>query len=235
MLPTSGQLFGSGEFDEIGHGTPPSDPQRYQSDEGVLLTFPYGRQFTVADTALLQKFSNQSGLALSRHFPLNEDDGVGVYDDDQRWPMSGYFGYFVSDVERSTPYTMLAEVRALARADVNWIGYLSSNSFNTGAPQDLRRFNAAYLAWPALPSQLVAGASSDAEVVVRDMVTPQGKFIAVFNTGMSAKSPVEINIAASRLGATSSLLNRVSNQRVNTPSSRLKIDLPVAGFMVFAQ
>lgn len=235
-LPTNEQLAsGSTNHDELGHGTPPADPQRYQSDEGVLLTLPYGRQFTVADTALLQKFSNASGLALSRHFPLNEDDGKGSYSTDSRWPMSGYFGYFVTDVERSSPYTMLAEVRALAKADANWIGYLSSNSFNTGAPQDLRRFNAAYLAWPAMPSQIAAGASSDGEVVVRDMETPQGKFLAVFNTGMQPKSQVEINLSATRLGATTSLQDRVSNQRINTPGSRLRIDLPVAGFRVFAK
>ena len=78
---------------------------------------------------------------MEHHFALNEDDGTGDITADQanssfnNWPMSGHFGYFVSDMERSSPYTLLAEVRALANTDVNWLAYLSSSSFNTAAPK----------------------------------------------------------------------------------------------------
>lgn len=232
-LPELEQLAGLGAYDEWGHGTPPADPEKYQQGEGVLLTMPYARQYTVADTALLQKFTTQEGLALIRHFPLNEDDGNGTFSNTNAWPMSGYFGYFVSDVERSTPYTMLTEVRALAESDPYWIGYLSSNSFNTGAPQDLRRFNAAYLAWPALPSVKVATAATASGVVVRDMVTQQGKFVAVFNTGMTPLANVQINISATRMGAASSVRDRVSGQNLAVSGGKITLNLAIADFRVF--
>ena len=147
--------------------------------------------------------------------------------------MSGHFGYFISDVERSTPYTMLAEVRGVATADAYWIGYLSSNSFNTGAPQDLRRFNAAYLAWPALPSVKVATASPDAELIVRDIVTTSGKFVAVFNTGMTTKSAVTIDLTKTRLGTVSSVQDRVNGTPLPLTNGKLTLDLKVADFRVF--
>jgi predicted peptidase len=239
LLPTEAEFMGTGEFDEFAHGTPPADPENYQSDEGVLMTMPFGRQYTLADTNLLQKFSTSNGMALVRHFPLNEDDGKGNYDIDStdghfnNWPMSGHFGYFVSDTERSTPYTMLAEVKGVANADPFWIGYLSSNSFNTGAPQDLRRFNAAYLAWPAQLSTKVLTASSDPEVIVRDMVTSGGKFVAIFNTGMAAKTAVQITLSTTRMGAVTSLQDRVSGQTLAVTNGKITLDMPVADFRVF--
>jgi hypothetical protein len=237
-LPTDAQLAGTGSFDEMSHGTPPADPEHYQQDSGLYMTMPYDRQYTVADTNLLQQFTTADGLALERHFALNEDDGTGDITVDQAnssfnsWPMSGHFGYYVSDMERSSPYTMLAEVRALAAADANWIAYLSSSSFNTAAPQDLRRFNAAYLAWPALPSAKVAGVSTDSEIVVRDMVTAAGTFVAVFNTAMTAKTLV-LDLTKTRLGVRTQVQNRVTVANVPTPGGQMTIELPVAGFSVF--
>jgi dienelactone hydrolase len=238
-LPTEAEFATTNAYDEMAHGTPPADPAHYQAGEGVLMTMPYGRQYTMADPTLLQKFSTQKGMALVRHFPLNEDDGTGNFTADsasgsfKNWPMSGHFGYFVSDVERSTPYTMLAEVKGVANADPYWIGYLSSNSFNTGAPQDLRRFNAAYLAWPAQPSLTVAAASSTSGVIVRDMVTSAGKFVAVFNTDMTAKSGVQIIISATRMGAVSSVQDRVTLKNIAVLGGKLTLDLQVADFKVF--
>jgi len=238
-LPTEVQFATTNGYDEMSHGTPPADPLNYQVGEGVLMTMPYGRQYTVADPALLQKFSTQKGMALIRHYPLNEDDGTGNYTTDRangsfkNWPMSGHFGYFVSDVERSTPYTMLAEVKGVANADPYWIGYLSSNSFNTGAPQDLRRFNAAYLAWPAQPSVKVAAASATSGVIVRDMVTSAGKFVAVFNTDMTAKTGVQITLTATRMGSVTSVQDRVTLQNVAVTGGKITLDLQVADFKVF--
>jgi len=233
------ELAATNGYNEMAHGTPPADPVNYQAGEGVLMTMPYGRQYTVADPALLQKFSTQSGMALVHHFPLNEDDGTGNYTTDsasssfKAWPMSGHFGYFVSDVERGTPFTMLAEVKGVANADPYWIGYLSSNSFNTGAPQDLRRFNAAYLAWPAQASVKVTAASSTTGVIVRDMVTSAGKFVAVFNTNMTAKTGVQIDLSATRLGAVTSVQDRVTLQNLAVTGGKITLDLQVADFKVF--
>jgi len=225
-----------------GYATPPADPSRYTADSGIHMTFPMGKQFTVDDTALLNKFANANGgIAMMHHFPLNEDDGTGDFAFDSRadntsfknWPMSGHFGYFVSDVERNSPYTMLTEVRGVANADPFWIGYLSSNSFNTGAPQDLRRFNAAYLAWPAVASAKVYSASSDADVIVRDMLTASGKFVAVFNVGMTPKTGVQINLAATRLGSVLSVQDRVTLQNLPVTTGKLTLNLQVADFKVF--
>ncbi|HRH78744.1 MAG TPA: hypothetical protein PK129_15465, partial [Cellvibrionaceae bacterium] len=237
-LPSDAQLAGTGSLDEMSHGTPPADPEHYQQDSGLYMTLPFNRLYTVADNSLMQQFTTAAGAALEHHFALNEDDGTGDITADQanssfnNWPMSGHFGYFVSDMERSSPYTLLAEVRALANTDVNWLAYLSSSSFNTAAPQDLRRFNAAYLAWPALPSSKVAAASPDGEVVVRDMVTTAGTFIAVFNTAMTAKT-LSLDLTKTRLGLRTQVQNRVTGAVVATPGGQMTITLPVAGFSVF--
>jgi len=225
--------------DSPGYATPPADPARYTSDAGLYMTLPIGKQFTVDDTSLLSKFSTSNGMAMIHNFPLNEDDGTGNIAADQSnssfgsWPMSGHFGYFVSDVERSSPYTMLTEVRGLANADPFWLGYLSSNSFNTGAPQDVRRFNAAYLAWPAIPSLPVPSASGAVDVVVRDMVTSAGKFVAVFNTGMTAKTGVQITLSATRMGSVANVQDRVTLQNLPVTSGKITLDLQVADFRVF--
>ncbi len=223
-----------------GYATPPADPARYTNDSGVLMTMPFGKQFTLDDSALLDRFKNQSGMAMIHHFPLNEDDGHGDFDIDKadsdfnKWPMSGHFGYFVSDVERATPFTMLPEVRAVAEGDSFWLGYLSSNSFNTGAPQDMRRFNQAYLAWPAVSSAKVTTAVSDPEVVVRQIITAsQGKFVAVFNTGMTAKTNIQIDFTKTGIGNVASVADRVTGVAVILNAGKLTTNLQVADFKVF--
>ncbi len=223
-----------------GYATPPADPLRYTNDTGVLMTMPFGKQFTLDDSALIAKFKNQSGIAMMHHFPLNEDDGHGNYATDTKngsfnnWPMSGHFGYFVSDVERATPFTMLAEVRAIAEGDPFWLGYLSSNSFNTGAPQDLRRFNQAYLAWPAVNSTKVSNAVVDPEIVVREISTAsQGKFVAVFNTGMSEKNNIQIDFTKTLFGNPATITDRVTGAAVILNAGKLTTNLQVADFKVF--
>ena len=42
-LPSLAQLAGTDGHDELGHGTPPADPEHYQTSEGVLMTLPFGR------------------------------------------------------------------------------------------------------------------------------------------------------------------------------------------------
>lgn len=188
---------------EFLHSAPPADPDAYQSIAGVQMTMPFGRQFSVADSALMQRFRSQSGLAMVHHFPLNEDDGTGddAHDRAQgsfnNWPMSGRWGYMVSDVDRNGAFSMLAEARAVANGDPTSIGYLSSNSFNRGAPEIVRAFNAAFLALPALASRVVAGASTDPEVVVREITTPSsGTYYAVVNTSFASKSGVSLTLPA---------------------------------------
>jgi len=102
-------------------------------------------------------------------------------------------GYFVSDVERAGPYSMLAEARAVANGDPRFVGYLTSNSYSRGFPEYARAFNAAFLSLPALPSRVAANASSDPEVVVRSIPAgAHGTYYAVVNTGLAAKRGVKV-------------------------------------------
>ena len=155
------------------HSVPPPDPQNYKDTEGVLMTFPFNRAYTVARPEPMEGFRGPCGLAIVRHYPLNEN------------ATEGKLGYFVCDVERAGPYCMLAEARAVANADPRFIGYLSAHTFNRGFPEFVRAFNAAFLALPALPSKVLSGACDAQEVVVREIDGgPFGVWLAVVNTGL---------------------------------------------------
>ena len=171
---------------EVNHSNPPSDPQRYKDTEGVLMTHCFNRGYTVASSKTFDAFRGPSGLAAVRHYSLNENMLNGPDDKPKH-------GYFVVDVERAGPYSMLAEAWAVANGDPTYIGYLSGGTFSRGFPQYARNFNTAFLALPALPSQRLGDASSDDEVVVRMIRTPShGTYLAVVNTGLTAKRNVTI-------------------------------------------
>lgn len=174
--------FTWGEW-EWQHSVPQADPQRYRDSAGVLLTYPYNRLYTVGSPEAFEAFRTSSGLAIVRHYGLNE----GEIDEKT--------GYFVADVERAGPYCMLAEARAVAYGDPRYLGFLASNAFNRGFPQYFRAFAANFLALPALPSRVLAGAASDPEVVVRAIdAGSRGIYLAVVNTGMAAKTAVAITL-----------------------------------------
>jgi MYXO-CTERM domain-containing protein len=155
------------------HSIPPADPSRYKDVDGVQLTYPFQRLYSVSSSTALDAFRNKSGLAMIRHYSLNENS------------MDDLLGYFVSDVDRAGPYSMMPEARAVAFGDPTSIGYLSSSDFNRGFPEYVRAFHAAYLALPALPSTVVAGASTEKEIVARSIATPKdGTFLAVVNVGL---------------------------------------------------
>jgi hypothetical protein len=73
----------------------------------------FSRQYSVADSAAMEAFRTPDGLAMIRHYPLNEH--VMKTED---------VGYFVADFEEAGPYCMLAEARALANGDPRYIGYM---------------------------------------------------------------------------------------------------------------
>jgi hypothetical protein len=170
------------------HGTPPSDPQNYRDTDGILLTYTFNRLYTVASPAAFDSFREASGLAIVRHYTLNENE----FDDGKASPL----GYFMADVERAGPYSMLAEARALANGDPRFLGYLTGNSFTRGFPEYARAFDAAFLSLPALPSRRLPAACADPEVVVRRIDTPKdGAWFAVINTGLSDKAAVTVDLA----------------------------------------
>lgn len=159
------------------HSDPQADPQNYTSVEGVMQTFSFNRSYSVSSPSPFDAFRNPSGLAMIKHLPLNENT------------MDKSLGYFVGDMEYAGPYCTLSEARAVAYGDPDYLGYLSSHNFNRGFPEYTRAFNANYLALPALPSEVLKGASPDAEVVVRAIKTKaNGTYLAIVNTGLADKS-----------------------------------------------
>ncbi|CAN5254907.1 hypothetical protein BH09MYX1_BH09MYX1_51740 [soil metagenome] len=194
MTPPTAQSLAA-KAAENDHSAPPADPQDFKNDDDVYMAMPFSRLFTTSSAAGLDQFKSKSGLAIVRHFNLNEEDGDNP--GAPEGPMSKKLGYFVSDVDREGPYSMLAEARAVANGDPRMIGYLAAQCFNRGFPEYTRAFNAAYLALPALPSTVVAGAASDAEVVVREIKTDKyGTYYAVVNTGLGSKTDVKVTLAA---------------------------------------
>ena len=168
------------------HSIPANDPQNYKNTPGVMLTMAFSRQYSVSDGEAMESFRTPDGLAMMRHYPLNEHV---VKEDD--------IGYFIADFEEAGPYCVLAEARALANGDPRFIGYMTGNSMQRGFPQYVRAFNRAFLALPALPSVRLAGAASHPDVVVREIKTPKdGTWYAVVNTGMKDAENVRVKLTA---------------------------------------
>ena len=175
---------------ENSHANPAPDPQRYRDTEGVLFTHAFNRTYTVGSPKTFSTFRGISGLALVRHYTLNENM---LYDPQDKEKL----GYFAADVERAGPYCMLAEAQAMANGDPGFLGYLVGRSFNRGFPEYARAFNAAFLALPALPSQILPNAATDPEIVVRVITTEKhGRYLALVNTGYGAKEKVAIQLPA---------------------------------------
>ncbi|WP_224372433.1 hypothetical protein [Hyalangium versicolor] len=186
-------LSSSTDVPEEFHSAPGADPENYTNVEGVMMTYPIGRLFTVASADALGKYRAASGLTVVRHYPLNEDTGS-----DPSLPFGGTMGYVSVNTDRAGPHLMLQQARAIANGDPRNIAYLSGSSFSTGFPEVMRRFNQAFLAVPALPSEKLASASSDSEVVVRQINTQgQGTYYYVVNTSMQSKANVKVTLPAS--------------------------------------
>jgi hypothetical protein len=164
------------------HANPPPDPADYKNTPGILMTHAFNRLYTVNSPKTLETFRGPSGLAIIRHYALNENMMFDKNDKEK-------LGYFVADMERAGPYCMMGEALAMANGDPDEIGYLSSNNFGRGFPEYVRAFNTAFLSLPALPSKIVGGASTDPEIVVREIGTEgKGTYYALVNTGMKPKT-----------------------------------------------
>ncbi|HUT35452.1 MAG TPA: hypothetical protein VNE39_18330 [Planctomycetota bacterium] len=198
---------------EMSHASPPNDPQTYKDADGVLLTYTCNRLYTVSSPKAFDDYRTKSGLAIVRHYSLNENE-MNVGKDEP-------LGYFICDVERSGPYCMMAEARAVAYGDPWYLGSLTGNSNHRGFPEYVRAFHAAFLALPALPSEIVPNAASDPDVVVRAIRTPKhGTYLAIVNTGFAAKSDVAV-----ALPAQGKVEDAATGQPVPTDGSKLTLSL----------
>ena len=167
---------------EIQHAQPADDPVTYQQIPGVLLTHAFNRTYTVADPRTMNDFRGPSGLAMIRHYSLNEHM---MFDKNDAQKMN----YFICDVERAGPACMMSEVLAMANGDPTMIGYLVGANFGRGFPLHVRRFNCAFLSLPALPGLVDRDASNHSEVVVRRIRTESdGTWLAVINTSPQMQS-----------------------------------------------
>jgi hypothetical protein len=198
---------------EVHHSRPADDPQHYQDTEGVLLTHAFNRNYTVASPRTLDAFRTPSGLAIVRHYALNEHMMFDKQDKE-------LLGYFVADIERAGPYCMMAEALAVAYGDPTMIGYLVGGNFGRGFPTYVRNFNANYLALPALPSEIVNGAAGDPEVVVRRIDAGEhGTWIAAVNTSLDKKQDVTVAMPAG------SVTDAVTGQGVQTVDGKIRIHM----------
>ena len=161
------------------HSVPPADPATYADDPAVALTYGFNTLYSVSNPAGLDAFRSGAGLAMIRHHHLNENM-MSIGGDRAHSPL----GYFVTDVELTGPYCVLAEARALANGDPRYLGYLAAASYQRGFAHSVRAFNRAFLAHPAVPSERLESASGDGSVVVRRYPTADhGTWYAVINTG----------------------------------------------------
>ena len=202
---------------EWNHGAPPADPSRYKDSEGIFMTYPFNRLYTVAMGSGISEFESDGQLAAVRFYPLNENTRDKL------------LGYFVADYERVGNYGLLEEANLVAHSNPTYLGFLSGYNLNTGFPMEVRRFNQNFLALPALPSELLSSASSNEAVVVRQIESPNdGVWFAVVNTGWEPVT-VELNLPTS-----GPLLNAVTGEAVDgAQGGQVRLDLDPAELRSF--
>ena len=178
------------------------------------MTHAFNRLYTVSDPATMDVFRTPSGLAMVRHYSLNEN--MTFTNDDKP-----KLGYFCVDVERAGPHCMMAEAMAMANGDPRYLGYLTGRTYARGFPQYVRNFNTAFLSLPALPSTRLPTASSDQQVVVRSMSTDEfGTYLAVVNAGATSRDAVQITLPQ---GGT--VTDAATGEQLNAPGGKLQLNL----------
>jgi len=211
LLKSIGGTWGEWEWQ---HSCPNADPANFKKKDGTVVDYSFNRLYTVSAPEAFDAFRCGEGLAIMRHYTLNENMMNDAKDKE-------IMGYFCSDVDRAGPYCMMAEARAVANGDPRYIGYLNGNTMARGFPQYVRAFNAAFLALPALPSKVIANAASDPEVVVREIPTGKdGTYLAVVNTGFSSKKDVFVNIPKC-----SKLLDAATGAELGMTGGKLTVSL----------
>lgn len=180
------------------HAAPAADPQRYVDAEGIYMTYPFNRLYTVGKTSGMDRFQGRDGMAAIRFYPLNEDTKENMT------------GYVACDYDYTGPFVTLPEARLVAYGDPHFLGYLSGYTYVSGFPEYTLRFNLNFLALPALPSKTLDGVASHDDVVVREIKTDDhGSYFAVINVGYERVENVTL-----RLPGRGSVVNAVDEQIV---------------------
>lgn len=193
------------------HSAPQADPQNYRDTDGIVMTYPYNRAYTVAVPEGMDAFRSPSGLAMVRHQVLNEEI----------MPRE-FIGYHCIDMERSGPACMLSEVMAVANGDPRWMGVLAGTAMTTGYPEHVRDFYAAFLALPALPSTVMKQTPSIANLTVRAIdAGVHGTWLAIANTGFTPMASVQI-----QLPKAGKVTDAATGAALNTTGRTLSLDLP---------
>lgn len=198
------------------HANPADDPRAYRDTQGVLISHAFNRSYTVRSPETMDLFRSPAGLALMRHYTLNEDmmfDAAG----------QPKLGYFVANFERAGAFCMQSEVLAMANGDPTMLGYLSPANYGRGFPEYVRDFNANFLALPALPSKRLENACDNPDIVVRSISTPSnGTYLSITNTGKTPLKGMEIRIPSADKAEVTAL---VSGERLPVENGVLRLDL----------
>ena len=174
------------------HACPADRPLEFKKSDCAALAMPVNRLFSVGDPDAFKAYADADGMVtMVRHHSLNEHNVYATVDGKKTSPI----GYDMSDTEKAGRASMMVEVNAMANGDVGNLGYLIGSCMARGFPGPVREFNQNFLALPALPSKVVKGASSDPEVVLREIDCTKygkGKYFYLVHTGMTGKKQVKV-------------------------------------------
>jgi len=188
-LLSAGSNWGSYE---VNHARPADDPDNYKNTDNVMMTHGFNRRYTVLSPKTFNAYRTKSGLAMVRHFSLNENM---MFNEDDK----SNIGYFCADIERAGSYCMMAEAIAMITGNPTLIGYLSGTDYHRGFPEYVRNFNAAYLSLPALPSEPLTGACADKNIPARQIQTENnGTYVYAVNTSYQNKTDVKVKLPAGK-------------------------------------
>lgn len=224
-LQTLTHNWGTWAYYEWQHAIPHPDPARYKSTPGIFMTETVNRAYTL-EPDVMKAFHAEDGLAAVRHYGLNENSTQVTGGEE-------VVGYFVADVDYAGPFVVLPEAMAFANGDPHYFGYLASNNFNRGNPYYVRRFNANFLALPALPSVTDPQFCSSPEVAVRRIDTPaNGTYLGVVHLGRQRE---EVTLS---LPETGTLLDAVSGEAIPIHGRQLTLKMDpceLRSFRFFAE
>lgn len=181
-------------------------PRLYRHDRGIVYWAPVHYRFTADNPALLDLFRTGEGVAMANCFPYNEEIGSG-----------NCYGLLAAlAMEHGGPFCMMEEVLAMAHADPTSILTGMWPPPKRGFPKYARAFAAAYLALPAVPSNVLADVvqPSSPHIVVRQYRTAYGTYLAVVHRAFDLNQR-EVSITLDpQIGAVAAIEDLVNGQRL---------------------